>query len=466
MSERRFDDDFEEDVIAQCLADREYLKQVARAVPAHAWGSPQRAWLWKKACEALKECGEPLTARLMVAVARRDFPGEEERRPYVEAGLRLFTHAPEAPRAALRELERFSQFAALSSGFEKVAQHIERGDIEKAVEAALAAARVGAARTRGYTRVRWAEEYEARQEARRHRREHPEEYPRVPTGIRRLDEIMGGLAVTELGLVMGTTGKGKSIMLVQFGFAAAARGFNVLHFSLEMPAEQIAQRYDSRFTGVLYSKFKEYDFTNPEVETLSARFEKNLPRFRDKLNILDFPIASCKFDDMEGAIDDVSQSIGKPPDLVIMDSGDHLRSPVHYSDKRHEHTEVYERLCDLASRRRVPVWSSTHAGREWADKTATAEAAAESYDKSRLASCVITLNAPKVEKVRAKVLVDDDDEPGVKRVKPEEGPPKPLATLDVFLAKYRDGRSNKHVQMDAEFERMLIKESSLLPEVS
>src|SRR5690606_3536406 len=129
---------------------------------------------------------------------------------------------------------------------EKAAKHLEKGKIDDMYEVFRAAGQRDAKRTE-YTHTTWIEQFEARQAERKYRREHPEEFTSIPTGFKRLDDIITGIQLGELGLVLGTTGRGKSIMLTNLAYIGVKYGFNVAYFGFEMPARQIAMRQDARW---------------------------------------------------------------------------------------------------------------------------------------------------------------------------------------------------------------------------
>jgi hypothetical protein len=114
-------------------------------------------------------------------------------------------------------------------------------------------------------------------------------------------------------------------------------------------------------------------------------------------------------------------------------------------------------LSSLAEEDGYAIWSSTHAGRDWADSVATAEATSESYDKSRIADIVVSLNTPKKKSRTTKVEFDVDGEEIKEAAKPAST--SAVGTyLELFLAKYRDGLSKVTIPLDAEFSKIYMRE--------
>ena len=454
-----FDLDFEEDVLAKCLKDTEFLKESARLMDAHHFATKHHGWIWKVTKETWLKFAERPSAKVLMAAAKREFVDPDERRPFLELTSRLFKHEVKHARASLAEVQRFVRFVRMQTAMEKAIASTEKGNVDEAYEA-LRKLTLHDVRPRAFKSIDWIEEFDDRQRDRKHRREHPEEYKVIPTGIRKLDAILGGgMHSPKVGLVMATTGVGKSIFLTNLGFNAILHGFNAVHFSLEMPAEPVATRYDSRFTKVMYDKYKGFDFTAAELREIDERVAKHRERFKGRLKINSMPNRRADIGAIRNALDEARTEMEKV-DIVLLDSGDHLRGMGKFESHRLEQAEVYWDMKTLSEEDDYVVWSSTHAGREWAKRTATAEASSESYDKSRIADLVFTINQPKDSKkiATAKTVVDDDedatlteeDEPEV-----EDG----RTALEGYLAKNRDGLSKVTIPLEADLSRMLIKEA-------
>ena len=64
----------------------------------------------------------------------------------------------------------------------------------------------------------------------------------LPTGLDRLDRVLGGLQAGELAILAARPGRGKSAAALQWSMHVAALGHAVAFFSLEMPKAQLAMR--------------------------------------------------------------------------------------------------------------------------------------------------------------------------------------------------------------------------------
>jgi len=79
----------------------------------------------------------------------------------------------------------------------------------------------------------------------------PEDYFGVPTGFTDLDRLLGGLQPSDLLIVAGRPGSGKTAFLLSAARNAAVKfKKHVAIFSLEMSAEQLVQRIISQETGI------------------------------------------------------------------------------------------------------------------------------------------------------------------------------------------------------------------------
>lgn len=457
-----FDVEFEDAVLAQALRDDGFLKKAVRIADSHHFGSVERAWLWKVIKETWEKYRERASGGLIAARAKDEFRDAEKRKPYLSLALRLAKKKPEAPLAALDELSKFVRLVNLQLALERSSEALEKGDLDDA-EKALNQATRSSGVVRNYTHIRWIEEFEERQATRKYEKEHPDEFKVVPTGLKKLDKALGGGArLGELCLIMGTTGRGKSVKLSNIVHNSIKYGHPAVYFGLEMPARQIAARHDSRWTQLRYDQFKAFDFKPSELRALDRSYRRAAKKYSNMFHIISMPVRSADIRTIVGALDDLQAEYGFRATTIAVDSGDHLKHTDKSLDQyRLQQAEVYWELKRLAEEEGYVIWSTVHAGREWAGKTATAEASAESYDKSRIADLVVSVNDPFSGKRRRVELSTDEDAPGMDEEPPEVeiGAAVGHQKLELFLAKYRDGVSKLKINLDCDFTRMLMREA-------
>lgn len=443
----KFDIEFEEEILSRCLRDQSFLKNAAPLLEAHHFGSKQHAWIWKTIKYIWDNFREKPSGKLIVMRAKHDFSREEELKTHIEL-ISKVAKKRGAAKASLNELELFVRAVNAQRVLEESAKELEKGRINKAWDVLNRASREDV-KPRNYQVIRWIEEFEERQRERKFNAENPKSITRIPTGFKQLDNLLaGGIEIGELGLILGTTGKGKSIMLNNLAYWAAASGFPTVYFTLEMKARQIAQRTDSRWSMFEYSKFKRYDFKPSELRRLKSKMKYAMKRFADKLIIVESPVRKTMVSDLERVLDDLSDDYGFVPKLIVVDSGDHMVASRRYESYRLEQADVYWNLSGLAQQG-YGVWSSVHAGREYVKILAHAEAASESYDKSRIADIVISLNTPEKKSRSTKITTDEEDE--------EDTPVVDGRYMELLLAKYRDGEDKVIIPVDAVFSNIRIK---------
>ena len=94
--------------------------------------------------------------------------------------------------------------------------------------------------------------------------------PGITTGLRDLDRTLGGLQEPDLIIVAGCTAMGKTALAIRFALAAAQAGYRVLFFTLEMGAEQLAQRILAAQTGISVARQRTGPISQADIDDLVA----------------------------------------------------------------------------------------------------------------------------------------------------------------------------------------------------
>lgn len=446
----KFDAKFERDVLSRALTDEEFFKKASRVLDAHKFGSEQYSMIWKVACKSYTKHKELVSKALLLRKISRKIENVEDLDGYVEIIRNLYLKKSKTAKIAFEELEQFVRYGDASIAMERAIDLMDSGKVDETYKVFRNLSQ-NQVKARNYTRVEWIEEFPQRLATLKEERDHPEICVRVPTGLRSLDNVIGGIQAGELGLIMGVTGAGKSVTLTNFSHGAVSRGHSVLYVGLEMSARQIAMRQDARAFRVLYDSLKYYRLTKEDRKTLVRKFKKFTKRYRNKLQIVSMPLNRCDIMTLEGLLDDLKQESGFVPEVILVDSGDHLNALDKNRDYRLQQSAVYWDLKNFAKENHVAVWSSTQAGREWAKKVATAEAASESYDKSRIADIVLSINLQNAHSRSTKILLDTDESDDSVLYDPQR-------YREMFLSKYRDGQANVLIPLTSAFEYSLLEE--------
>lgn len=215
----------------------------------------------------------------------------------------------------------------------------------------------------------------------------------VPTGLDVLDAkgiLNGGHGAGEIGIVMASTGVGKSHFLTFVGANAMRRRKNVLHYTFELSETQIGIRYDSNLC----------DIASNEVQDSK---EKVLDHYRSntfgKLFIKEFPMHYATVNILRAHYEKLLVTKGVRPDLIIIDYADIMRSSRQYDSLRHELKLIYEELRAWAQEIKTPIWTASQTNRGAIDTDIVGvESISEDLGKAMTADLIISLSRKKMEK--------------------------------------------------------------------
>jgi len=244
----------------------------------------------------------------------------------------------------------------------------------------------------------------------------------VPTGIMGLDDYLrgGGLGEKELGVILAPTNRGKSMMLKHIAEFNMLRGMNALIFTLEMSEDRYLDRFDMSLARL----------TTNEMLADSEKVRKRLQKISDnpacgRVHIKEYPTQMATVDNLKSYTDNLRRS-GFFPDFVVVDYADLLSSTTKYTEKRHEHSHIYETLRGWAVEEEFPLWTATQANRGSLSKTqVTVADISEDFGKAMIADVIVGLCQSKKEK-------DTQD-------------------MRLFIAKNRDGASGMEIAIRNDF---------------
>lgn len=250
----------------------------------------------------------------------------------------------------------------------------------------------------------------------------------IETGIDILDKYRNGPSVGGLHLFMALPKRGKSWWLVNLGVGEILKGYKVLHVTLEMSEELVAQRYLQAFsqTGVydyeiIQAHFeknelgylanikvkKEYD----EIALKSKNTEKQRRAFNQVMDrmcmiknkakgliIRQWATGSMSVGDLEAHLDILAERENFRPHLLIVDYADLMTlDPRNY---RHSLGELYKELRGLAVKYNLAVATASQANRTGINaKFVSEEHIAEDFSKIATADVVVAYSQTKTEKL-------------------------------------------------------------------
>ena len=187
----------------------------------------------------------------------------------------------------------------------------------------------------------------------------------------------------EVGIWAGGPKKGKTCALINTGYSALVQGKRVVHFTLEIPADWLALRYDGRILGKPYKEVKPED---------SARAVKKIKLQGGVLIIEDRP---------ELTLLEIRNYLKlKKFDMIMVDYADLLTSPSKSKEKRHQLLSIFQGLRRIAKEFKIPIWTASQlTAKSFSKKVADLEDLEESkIGKAGTASLVLTINQTPEEK--------------------------------------------------------------------
>jgi len=427
---RKFDSRFARDILGACARNPGYRRRAVRVLGDHRFADAHHEWLWNVMKDELGG-GDLLTGAVIGASGRRKYTDVEERREALETAVTLLKNAPEAPSVALEEMERFRNYHAMHGGMERAVDLMDKGNIDDAMLALRKVSRPTA--NLDYERVEWFNEFEKRQAQRLHLKENPEDRLQVATRFMpSVDKALGGgIEAGELGLIVATTGRGKSALAANLAFMAAGQKYTTVYVSTEMKADLVATRLDARMLGMAYNAIKYHDHDPEDLELIDAKIRRFKAMMARRLVIISIPIRKARIEIIEEVLDRQADE-RNPASMLILDSADHITPREKTLNRRDRETASYWDAKSMAEEREIPIWTTTHAPKDVVNKIATSENVGESYDKARIADLVFSLNQTKAQKIKGE--------------------------MRGYLGKYRQGRGGFFVYLQADLARMHFQE--------
>lgn len=155
---------------------------------------------------------------------------------------------------------------------------------------------------------------------------------RIPTGFATLDRMIGGWG-KELAILFADSGAGKSMVLQNWGAAAAVRGNRVLHVTLELGLRPQILRYYRQIAGLTRGEMTE----DPEK---AKRLLKHWVRLaQGEVMLLELPAYEATLADVRKVIERIGRTHGDV-DVLVLDYMDLLA----VGSKSRSHRNTYENL--------------------------------------------------------------------------------------------------------------------------
>ncbi len=243
----------------------------------------------------------------------------------------------------------------------------------------------------------------------------------VPTGLRDLDRLLGGLQKSDLLIIAGRPGSGKTGFLLSVAkYAAQTHKKHVAFFSLEMSNEQLATRLIAQETSIDTQRLRTGKLQDQEWGLFTAAIES----LSDTHIYLDDTAAitplqlqtKCRRLDQEHKLD-----------LIIVDYLQLMTGDRQIDNRVQEVSNISRNLKVLARDLKVPVLAAAQLSRaveQRADKRPMLSDLRESGSLEQDADVVLFIHRPDMM---------------------EEGPAGNLA--EIIVAKHRNGPTHSGIQM-------------------
>lgn len=179
----------------------------------------------------------------------------------------------------------------------------------------------------------------------------------MPTGLLDLDKLMGGMQDSDLIVVAGRPGMGKSALAGTIAYNAADHGKRVGFFSLEMAAEQVSTRLLSDRVGIASSRMRRGEISPNEFTEIAAKAQEieGLPIYVDQtggLSISQVVSRARRLKKQRGM------------DLMIVDYIQLLAGRNRSGNRVQEVTEITTGLKALAKELNVPIIALSQLSRQ------------------------------------------------------------------------------------------------------
>lgn len=290
------------------------------------------------------------------------------------------------------EILRFCKHQAIKSAVLKAPQLLQEGKFEDIETAMVEAVRTGS----GISDI--GELYFINWPERLRRRALEELSMVIPTGITALDVLLGGgIHSGQVGLWMAPTNRGKSAAIGHCGKRAVIQRKKVIHYTLEMPQDEVCSRYDASFTKVNVRDLLEMEYK------VAEKLENYGMRWGNSLIVKGYPTKQASVQTLKNHCYQCC-ALGFEPDLILVDYLDLLKPPKAYKEKRDELTSTAEALKGWFLEMKRGGWTGTQSQRAAISmETHTEENVSEDIGKINVVDIAITMNQTK-EEVRQKVM--------------------------------------------------------------
>lgn len=220
--------------------------------------------------------------------------------------------------------------------------------------------------------------------------------PFIPTGLKTLDELLGGgYRKKALYVFAGPANSGKSLILNDAAATLAMKGFNVLYVCLELSEDYIAQRTDAKFGEIQMNLLNANPVDGVKKAMAKLKVMKESGKNPGTLWYKEWSPNAARYTDIVALMRNVENKKGIKFDFVVIDYLKLLNAAGKvYGDSMYSKlTTVCEEVRRLAMEEGVCVLSASQTNRE--SYTAHApgmENLSDSIGIAQTADCIVTIS--------------------------------------------------------------------------
>jgi len=254
-------------------------------------------------------------------------------------------------------------------------------------------------------------------------RVHREVDKKLGTGIPELDAMtFGGLSTKQLGLIVGGTGRGKSIFLQWLAKVAVMLNKKVVYITLELSAEDTADRFDAMFARIKPNALKDHS-----SEALK-RLSKLHTSCGSSLFIKEYAEDEATVTDIKAYLLQLSAN-NFVPDLVLVDYVDLIKPHRIYNDTTQEQATVIQALRGVAKSLNTRIWTAAQLNR--------GGLAMETPDETSVSGAIAKIFTADIALFMAQTAEEREDQ-----------------LMRIWVSKNRNGIAGRVIKIDTEYEFM------------
>jgi replicative DNA helicase len=196
---------------------------------------------------------------------------------------------------------------------------------------------------------------------------------KLPTGIVEFDNLMyGGIDEGQVGLMVGGTGRGKSIFLQWVARTALLLNKKVIYFTYELNKFLLSSRFDSMFAKIRPQELNDYQYQ------VLNEISKLHQTYGDNLVIKHYPANKATVQNLESFVRRLAQ-VGFVPDLILIDYMDLIKPQVHRTSKIEETDDIMMAIIGFSQELKTRIWTATQLNRAGMTQDTPDEASMAGY---------------------------------------------------------------------------------------